>query len=401
MSDDTGGLAPQPAETTLQQDLFLFESLVETSPDFIVVGDRDYRIRYVNKLPPGATLETIIGTDILSFIQPDFRAAAKASMDAVFEGAAFAVYETDAHYPDGTPVWHETRVTPIHQDGQVLYLSLVAQDITRRKAAEQERERLIKELQAAKRIAEENSRLKSEFLATMSHELRTPLNAIEGFTSIMLKGMGGASYNDKTERYLTKVHANSRRLLSLINDFLDLSRIEAGRMELAHMPLSPQALAKVWQEQVSVLAENKGIGFEVSIDPNLPETLYGDEESLSKITLNLLSNAFKFTEQGSVKLALRQEGQQWIIEVTDTGIGIPPHAREYIFDEFRQVDQSSKRRYGGTGLGLTIVQKLVRTMGGTITLSSELGTGSTFTVSLPFQEAAAGPSPRQHPKPSA
>ena len=129
-----------------------------------------------------------------------------------------------------------------------------------------ERKRLIKELQAAKRLADENSRLKSEFLSTMSHELRTPLNAIEGFTGIILNRIGGTDYNPKTEGYLNRIRSNSRRLLQLINDFLDLSRVEAGRLELANMSFSPQKLAERWQGEISVLAEKKNLKFEVSLD---------------------------------------------------------------------------------------------------------------------------------------
>lgn len=248
-----------------------------------------------------------------------------------------------------------------------------------------ERELLIKDLQAAKRLAEENSRLKSEFLSTMSHELRTPMNAIEGFTSIMLNRMGGVEFNDKAERFITRVNVNSKRLLQLINDFLDLSRVESGRLELAHQAFSPAELAKRWQTEIGVLAEKKNIGFELTLDPHLPETVYGDEEAISKVALNLLGNAIKFTEQGQVSLSLSNGGDYWRIIVTDTGIGIPPHAREYIFEEFRQVDQTSKRQYGGTGLGLAIVQKYTRTMGGSVNLQSEVGKGSTFTIELPLQ----------------
>lgn len=248
-----------------------------------------------------------------------------------------------------------------------------------------ERQRLIKELQAAKRLAEENSRLKSEFLSTMSHELRTPMNAIEGFTSIMLSRMGGVEFNEKTERYITRVNVNSKRLLQLINDFLDLSRVESGRLELAYQPFSPVELAKRWQAEIGILADKKNIGFELNIDPKLPEMVYGDEESISKIAINLLGNAIKFTEQGKVTLSLVNGGENWCISVADTGIGIPPHAREYVFEEFRQVDQTSKRKYGGTGLGLAIVQKYARTMGGIVTLQSEVGVGSTFTVTLPIE----------------
>lgn len=254
-------------------------------------------------------------------------------------------------------------------------------------ARAKELEQLIFDLRAAKRLAEENSRLKSEFLATMSHELRTPMNAIEGFTSIMLSRMGGVEFNDKAERYISRVNVNSKRLLQLINDFLDLSRVESGRLELACQPFSPGELAKRWQTEIGILAEKKNLGFELLLDPDLPNVVYGDEESISKVALNLLGNAIKFTEQGKVTLRLANGGDMWRIIVSDTGIGIPPHAREYIFEEFRQVDQTSKRKYGGTGLGLAIVQKYTRSMGGMVTLQSEVGVGSTFTVSLPIQPA--------------
>ncbi len=244
---------------------------------------------------------------------------------------------------------------------------------------------------AAQRIAKENSRLKSEFLATMSHELRTPMNAILGFSSIMQKRMGGVEYNSVTERYLGRIHTNSERLLSLINDFLDLSRVESGRMELAHHTIVPSDMARKWVENLNVLAESKGLEFKVTFDPSLPTTIEGDEEALSKIAINLIGNAIKFTEIGSVKVNLSKQGDSMTIAVTDTGIGIAPHAREFIFDEFRQVDQSSKRRYGGTGLGLAIAQKIAREMGGTITLTSELGVGSTFTVMVPLEGIIATP----------
>lgn len=246
----------------------------------------------------------------------------------------------------------------------------------------------VKDLEAANQIAEESSRLKSEFLATMSHELRTPLNAIGGFTGIILNRMGGTETNDVAYRYCERIQANSQRLLALVNDLLDLSRVESGRYELANMPFSPAKLVEKWREQVAILIESKGLAFELSVAPNLPSELMGDEEAISKIVLNLLTNAVKFTEQGKVSLTVNQNADKWQIEVSDTGIGIAPHAREIIFEEFRQVDQSSRRKYGGTGLGLAIVQRLVRLMHGSVQVKSEVGVGSTFTVNLPIQPVA-------------
>ncbi len=263
--------------------------------------------------------------------------------------------------------------------------SLVTPVVANLRSREQLQESLA-ELEIASALARESNRLKSEFLATMSHELRTPMNAIEGFTSIMLSGMGGTQFNDASRRYLERINANSKRLLGLINDFLDLSRIESGRLKLVSIPVTPREIALRWRDQVSVLAQSKGLTLNVHVDDNLPETLYGDEENISRIAINLLGNAIKFTEEGTIELRLYpQQDDMWALEVRDSGIGIPPHAREFIFDEFRQVDNSSKRQYGGSGLGLAIVQKLTRAMRGNIVLKSEVGEGSTFTISLPTQ----------------
>lgn len=247
----------------------------------------------------------------------------------------------------------------------------------------------VEELKAANRVAQESIHVKSEFLATMSHELRTPMHAIEGFIGILLNRMAGTEYNEKTYHYLQRVNANSRRLLDLINDFLDLSRVEAGRLELARLPFAPADLVENWYNELSGVAEQKELAFTVWIDPALPTPLYGDEDAINKVALNLLGNAIKFTEKGNVSLRLENGEQSWRIVVQDTGIGIPPHAREIIFEEFRQADQSSKRKYGGTGLGLAIVQKYTRTMGGTVTVESEPGQGSTFTITLPLLEPPA------------
>jgi len=238
------------------------------------------------------------------------------------------------------------------------------------------------ELVKANDLAKESARLKSEFMSTMSHELRTPLNAMLGFCGILLEGMGG-EIDAEARHMIERVNSNSGRLLTLINEVLDLAKIEAGRMELVSRPMSPRALTDQWQAQMHVLAQQKGLEFLIEIDPSMPETLYGDPERITQIVVNLLSNAFKFTEKGSVKLELQRDDSEWIIRVTDTGIGIPPHAINYIFDEFRQVDGSSRRVYGGTGLGLAIVRNLCLMMNGSVKVSSELNKGSAFTVTLP------------------
>lgn len=303
-------------------------------------------------------------------------------------GTAIVPLQQGGHWT-GLLVFSWEAAHPFDEDERALFRALPAlvSPVVENLRLVQNLEKTVSDLQIASALAQESSRLKSEFLATMSHELRTPLNAMQGFTGIILAKMAGVDYNEKVRQFLVKIDANNRRLLQLVNDFLDLSRIESGRMELAQMRYSPHDMIDKWQAAVSVMAERKGLHFEIEVDPSLPDMLVGDEETISKVVLNLLSNAVKFTEQGGVRLTVRRMGNTWSFSVTDTGIGIPPHAREFIFEEFRQVDQTSRRKFGGTGLGLSIVQKLTRLMGGTVGVQSEVGRGSVFTVTLPMNES--------------
>lgn len=251
----------------------------------------------------------------------------------------------------------------------------------------QQNEQLVttnEQLLLARREAEEATRLKSQFLAAMSHELRTPLHAIMGFTQLLQAGTSG-EMNQRQLDKLERILKNAEMLLTLINDLLDLSKIEAGRATL----LRKEFVLEEWFEgiarELGGLAREKGLVFEPSLDPNLPNIMIGDPVRLKQIVTNLLSNAVKFTEKGEVKINVRQQSTEtWTIEVIDTGIGIPSHAQEFIFDEFRQVDGTPQREYGGTGLGLSIVRNLVVMMGGSIRVDSETGKGSTFTVLLPL-----------------
>lgn len=243
------------------------------------------------------------------------------------------------------------------------------------------------ELKIANAQVRENARLKSEFMSTMSHELRTPLNAMLGFTGIMLEGMGGEIDQD-ARHMVQRIQSNSQRLLLLINDILDIAKIEAGRMELVHAPFSPHDAAQMWQSQLEVLAQTKHLRFTVDVDPNMPEVVVSDRDRLTQVVANLVSNAVKFTESGEVAVKVAAQPEGWMIQVSDTGIGIPPHALNYIFDEFRQVDGTSRRTYGGSGLGLAIVRNICQMMRGRVTVTSELGKGSIFTVMLPLETPA-------------
>lgn len=245
-------------------------------------------------------------------------------------------------------------------------------------------------LRIATAKAKEAARLKSEFLANVSHELRTPLNAIIGFSDMLLMGITGPLTEPQRHKML-RLKENGVRLLSLINNVLDLTRIEARRIEVIQKSFSPEGLIKRLSAQMTILAENAHLDFETAFAPDLPATLVGDEQRIEQVIINLLSNAFKFTEKGSVNLnfGIDRAARTWQITVADTGIGIPPHALDLIFEEFRQLDGGSSRAYKGSGLGLAITRNLVRIMGGDIKVKSTLGEGSTFTVTLPLAEPDA------------
>ena len=250
------------------------------------------------------------------------------------------------------------------------------------KARTRELEAANSELQIANVKIREADRLKSEFLANMSHELRTPMNAIIGFTRLVRRKSVDLLPARQLEN-LKKVEISANQLLALINDILDLSKIEAGKMSVNIMPFEFMTLVDTCFSTVEPMIKEGKVQLIKKVPEDLPEML-SDQDKLKQIIINLLSNALKFTENGEVKLSAAVEDASLKIAVSDTGAGIPADALEYIFDEFRQVDGSSTREHGGTGLGLSITKKLTHILGGTIEASSVEGKGSTFTVILPL-----------------
>ncbi len=227
------------------------------------------------------------------------------------------------------------------------------------------------------------SRAKSEFLANMSHELRTPLNAILGFTEIMLDELYGEVPPTLREP-LVDIQTNGRHLLRLINDVLDLSKIEAGRLELGVGEYSVQEIVEVVHASLKSLALEKGLAFTAGVAPDIPPA-WGDGRRITQCLMNLAGNALKFTRQGRVDIDVRLDSEWLVYRVSDTGIGIPKDEVENIFAEFRQVDTTITREYGGTGLGLSITKRLVELHGGRIGVESELGKGSRFFFTVPLR----------------
>ena len=243
--------------------------------------------------------------------------------------------------------------------------------------------RLFNEIAEKSEQLAEASRHKSQFLANMSHELRTPLNAILGYTELMADGIYG-ELAPRAAGVLERVQNNGKHLLALINDVLDLSKIEAGQLVLT---LEDYAMADVVQSVVSAtesLANNKGLKFTAEVQPGLP-TGRGDARRLSQVLLNLVGNAVKFTDAGEVAIGAAAEDGHFVLTVRDTGPGIAPEDQSKIFEEFQQIDNSNTRKKGGTGLGLAISKRMVEMQGGTISVDSEVGKGATFCVTLPVR----------------
>ena len=239
------------------------------------------------------------------------------------------------------------------------------------------------ELQRLNRQLTEASRAKSEFLANMSHELRTPMNAILGFIEMLLDDLYGEVPAELREP-LHDVQINGKHLLNLINDVLDLSKIEAGRMELALSEYSVQDVIEAVCASLQSLAAEKGLKFSAKTQPEIP-LAYGDGKRVTQCIMNLAGNALKFTKQGQVEISVERLNGLLRYRVSDTGIGIPPDQLERVFGEFRQVDAAITREYGGTGLGLSITKKFVELHGGRIWVESDLGQGSRFFFEIPLR----------------
>ena len=369
---------------SLENTTYLAESTVNTAVDSIITFSiHDLRVSRVNLATEktfGYTDYELVGQSILIlFDLQDERTPLNFDEMVTHPGQPAVYYELNGIHKDGTLFPMEAAFSSVGKSDGNRYWIGFFRDITQRKQAEQA-------LIEARDLAEQASRAKSSFLANMSHELRTPLNAIMGYSGTLQMGISG-QLDEMAIETVTIIEQNSERLLSLIDSILDLAKIEAGQMRIITEKLDMRNLVSMWESNVRVLANQRGLEIRTRIDESLPNLILGDGERLSQIVLNLLSNAVKFTHQGYIELNVRRRGDyKWVIEVTDTGIGIPPHALNMIFEEFRQVDETSKRLYGGTGLGLSIVRRLAVLMGGTVTVNSELGHGSTFTVTLPLVE---------------
>lgn len=277
----------------------------------------------------------------------------------------------------GDPYWVAVEVQPVHDEtGELINFIAIERDITRQREVEAA-------LRQAKKEAEEANVAKSQFLANMSHEIRTPMNAIIGMAGLLMD----TELSDEQLEFASTIRVAGESLLTIINEILDFSKIEAGKMELEEVPFNIRSCIEDALDLVATTAGEKKLDLAYFIEQDTPATIVSDVTRLRQVLVNLLSNAIKFTEQGEVVVTLKPEligGDRWRLHfaVRDSGIGIPDNRVKHLFKPFTQVDASTTRKYGGSGLGLVICKRICELMGGDIIVESELGIGSTFKFNI-------------------
>ena len=379
-----------------------YRELLMLANSIILRWSRDGRITFLNEFGRrffGYSNDEIIGRHVLGTIVPDNESTGRNLKSLMEEVCAdpkkFERNTNENMRRNGARVWIDwTNKVVVDERGQIREILSIGSDITERKQAEEALERYrdhleeqvkerTRELAAAKERAESADRLKSAFLAAMSHELRTPLNSVIGFTGILLQQIPG-KLNEEQLKQLGMVQNSARHLLALINDILDISKIEAGQLTIEKASFNVRKSAETMIDSVRHLAQGKGLSLITDISSELKEII-GDRRRYEQVLLNLLSNAIKFTNTGTVSISVRPTEDEMVESVVnDTGIGISPMEQEAIFKPFHQVENGISRSHEGSGLGLSISHRLAGMMGGRIWLTSELGKGSTFGFTVPI-----------------
>jgi PAS domain S-box-containing protein len=379
--------------------------LLEAAPDAILQVDEEGRILLLNHMTEqmfGYPREELLGASVELLVPVELRAAhgvhrCRYAAHPTTRGMGNGLV-LEAVRKDGTRFPVEISLSPSVSEGGFRATAIV-RDITRRKQAEDQlravQERYTRQLAAhnqelasRNREVERVNRLKTEFLASMSHELRTPLHTIIGFSELLAEQLHG-SLNEKQQRFIDHIHRDSLHLLELINDILDLSKIESGRIELHREPLDLAAIVEESLNSIRPLGQAKALRIQSRLAPagdGGPLRVQADPLRLKQILVNLLTNAVKFTPAGgSIEVTARPSDELAEISVSDTGVGIPAEEHEAIFDIFHQAGATTKGVREGTGLGLAITKRLVEEHGGTIAVASEPGKGSRFTFTIPCE----------------
>jgi PAS domain S-box-containing protein len=372
----------------LRDQQFYTRSLFESNIDAIMTTDPSGIITDVNKqmeMLTGCTRDELIGAPFKNyFTDPD---RAETGIKLVLRGRKVTNYELTARARDGKETVVSFNATTFYdRDRKLQGVFAAARDVTERKRLDQVLQEKNVELENAKSVAEKTNLAKSDFLANMSHELRTPLNSIIGFSEVLQDQMFGP-LNDRQQEYVNNILGSGRHLLSLINDILDLSKVESGKMELE---LSPFSLRETLDASMMMLRERalkRGIAFNINVAQEADVSIVADQRKLKQILFNLLSNAVKFTPAaGTVEVTAVRDGDFIEISVADTGIGIKGEDIQKLFQAFTQLESVYTKGFEGTGLGLALTRQLVELHGGRIWVKSEFGTGSTFSFTVPLTQ---------------
>ena len=367
--------------------------ILDALPDMLTVFDHDANIIELASSPStnhveGINADNITHSNVKDILPPEAYESVRQNMDRVILTGESSTSRHDLML-DGILHHYENRIFPLDNE----YLLCMCRDISEQWNAEQTNKKQQKELEAARIKAEESDRLKSAFLANMSHEIRTPMNAVIGMAQMALR----EELPSNARTYINQIISSGKTLLTIINDVLDFSKIESGKMDIEETEYEPMSVINDVSNMIMTRVMDKDVELILDIAPDLPRKLYGDSNRIKQIMINIANNAVKFTKEGQVVLKVGFEciGEEEIlllISVSDTGIGIKKEDMERLFESFQQVDSKRNRNIEGTGLGLAICKKLLEFMNGKIWVESEFGKGSTFSVCIPQRVLDTRPS---------